>query len=198
MQFSTSESQPSTTFDVSPTTINYGESVTITWNSVNTDYCVGTNFDTGDNTSGTEVVTPPGTTSYDLDCYSSNGDTADTVSVSVLGAPTPLTDPELELIPPQNVIRAGDSIDLEWKMNNIPESMECVITGPSSFVGNPDATISHPPSPNPGTPEITGVINTGPLSSTQAFTLTCENTTDPTDTYSVDAEIKVFGNQFEI
>ncbi|MDQ5922646.1 MAG: hypothetical protein QG644_354, partial [Patescibacteria group bacterium] len=59
-------------FTASPSTLDLGESSTLSWHSTSTDSCTGTNFSTGSTSpvTGTAVVTPlaEGVSSYTLTC----------------------------------------------------------------------------------------------------------------------------------
>ena len=59
------------TVSVSPSSIDLGQSVTVTWSSTGASSCVGTGFNTGSATSGSTTVTPSsgGTKTYSIVCY---------------------------------------------------------------------------------------------------------------------------------
>jgi probable HAF family extracellular repeat protein len=59
-----------------PTSINQGQTSTLTWSSTNATSCTGTNFSTGGTISGSTIVTPGTTTTYSVTCTGA-GDSAD-------------------------------------------------------------------------------------------------------------------------
>ena len=59
---------PTATLTASPTEPAGGQSVTLTWSSTNAVSCTSAQFDTEGATSGTETVTPTGTTTYSITC----------------------------------------------------------------------------------------------------------------------------------
>ena len=63
---------PTATLSASPTSINAGQSSTLTWSSTNATGCSGTNF-TPNATSGSMAVTPPATTIYSITCAGAGG-----------------------------------------------------------------------------------------------------------------------------
>jgi hypothetical protein len=74
---------PTATLTASPTYINPGESVTLTWNSTFTESCTGTGFDTADATSGSVSVTPTSNTGYSISCTGEGGTTGDSTFVTM-------------------------------------------------------------------------------------------------------------------
>ncbi|MFA6258850.1 MAG: hypothetical protein WCX79_04105, partial [Candidatus Paceibacterota bacterium] len=77
---------PSSIITAEPSSIYIGNSSTLTWSSLNTNYCTGINFDTGNATSGSVSVSPEFTTSYTVLCVGDNGQSYDTVTVTVTTA----------------------------------------------------------------------------------------------------------------
>lgn len=64
---------PTSSINLSATSIFKGKKLDITWNSTNSSYCVGTNFNTSNATSGTVSVYPSATTTYTVTCYGTGG-----------------------------------------------------------------------------------------------------------------------------
>ncbi len=62
---------PTATLTASPTNPAGGQSVTLTWSSTNAISCTSTQFDTQGATSGSVVVTPSGSTTYNITCSGS-------------------------------------------------------------------------------------------------------------------------------
>jgi len=73
---------PTATLTVSPTTIDSGDTTTITWDSTDADTCTGTNFETGDATSGELSVSSEDDTTYTLACTNTAGTATDSATVS--------------------------------------------------------------------------------------------------------------------
>ena len=81
-----------------PTSMSGGQSAVITWSSTNATTCTGTNFATGNATSGSVTVSPSGTTQYTLSCTGPGGTATDTKTITVniftascSAAPSPVT-----------------------------------------------------------------------------------------------------------
>ena len=77
---------PTTTFEVTPSTVFKGKSAKLTWNSPLATSCTGTNFDTGgaiSNTTGL-IVSPLETTTYTLTCVNDTGSTSNKVTTEVI------------------------------------------------------------------------------------------------------------------
>ncbi len=196
LQFTTTSLPPTVSLTADPSTVNDGYPVMLEWTSVDADSCSSPDFNTGGNTSGYVSVTPSGDTTYNITCSGSGGDTPDSVDVTVNYGPLILVDPELEMTVRPNVVRAGDSVNLEWKINNVPQPLDCEITGPTGLASDPQASFSHTPQPSPVT-ESTGVVTSGPLFAEQTFTFTCVDAITPTETYSTSTEVMVVGGAYE-
>lgn len=79
---------PSLTFTGAPTTIQQGQSATLTWSSQNTTSCTASGGWSGSkSTSGNENVTPPSTTTYTLNCTGAGGSVASVVTITVSNKP---------------------------------------------------------------------------------------------------------------
>jgi hypothetical protein len=65
----------------SPNSIYTGQTTTLTWSSSNSISCVGTNFSTGNATSGSIVLSPKSTTTYQVTCNGVVGQVTATVTV---------------------------------------------------------------------------------------------------------------------
>lgn len=75
----------------SPTSLEAGQTATLTWTSGEVTSCQGTEFDTGGATSGSTNVSPVTDTTYTLTCSGESGTVTDTatVTVTILAPPTP-------------------------------------------------------------------------------------------------------------
>lgn len=70
-----------------PSTIQSGNSASVTWASQYANSCTGTNFSTGGATSGSVSVTPSQTTTYTVTCAGNQGSTASDSKVIGVNAP---------------------------------------------------------------------------------------------------------------
>jgi len=81
---------PTASLSANPTSIESGQSSTLTWSSTNATSCTGTGFSTGGATSGSITLIPSQTTTYSITC---DGATASaTVTVSGGTIPSPSTE----------------------------------------------------------------------------------------------------------
>ena len=88
-----STSGPTLTFTASPTTINQGQSSTLSWSTTNATSCTASNGWTGTKaTSGTLAVSPTATTTYALSC-TGNGSVSKSATVNVVVPTTPPSQP---------------------------------------------------------------------------------------------------------
>jgi len=105
-------------------------------------------------------------------------------------------DPNLNLSAEPNLVRAGQSTKIKWKMDNVGPNMNCTISGPSTFGTNGKETFTHVKDPSKDKTEpITGEFDSGAVNNTQLFTLSCANTVQ---TYTATARVSVIGTQQEI
>src|SRR3989344_1659175 len=101
---------PSVTISAYPTSINTGQSSTLSWSSVNTTSCSASGSWDGDRPlSGTQVVTPTITSTYIITCLGGGTSTGDLVTVTVTSTPTPP--------PPSSGISIGDWIQVTEKVS---------------------------------------------------------------------------------
>ena len=101
---------PSVTISAYPTSINTGQSSTLSWSSVNTTSCSASGSWNGDRPlSGTQVVTPTITSNYIITCLGGGTSTGDLVTVTVTSTPTPP--------PPSSGISIGDWIQVTEKVS---------------------------------------------------------------------------------
>jgi hypothetical protein len=76
-------STPSANLAANPAVIGSGQSSTLTWSSTNATYCTGTNFSTGNATSGSVPVSPAATTTYTVGCTGTGGTASASATVTV-------------------------------------------------------------------------------------------------------------------
>jgi hypothetical protein len=93
----------------SPTTIQEGQSSVLTWTGTDVDTCTASGAWSGSRpTSGSLQVSPSATATYDLECTGSGGTVNDSVTVTVIPAPTV----SFQATPAS--IRRGESATLSW------------------------------------------------------------------------------------
>ena len=108
---------PTATLSASTTSINAGQSSTLTWSSTNATHCSGTNF-TPNATSGSVAVTPAATTIYLITCAGAGGvSRAASATVTVAALPL-LRAPTATLSASLTSINAGQSSTLTWSSTN--------------------------------------------------------------------------------
>lgn len=98
------------TLSASPTAITSGNSVTLTWSSMNSTSCSGTNF-TASGTSGSITVTPAQTTTYAITCTGNGGSASQAATVTVS-----IPDTQAPSVPTNVSVNAVSSsqINLSW------------------------------------------------------------------------------------
>jgi hypothetical protein len=95
-----------------PSAISGGQSSTLSWSSANATSCTGTNFSTGNATSGSVTVSPIGTTTYTVNCSGSAGSASASTTLTVsAGLTASLTANPIS-------ISGGQSSTLTWSSNN--------------------------------------------------------------------------------
>ena len=81
-----------------PTSINTGQSSTLTWSTTNATSCSASGgWSGGKSTSGSESVSPGSTTTYTLNCSGPSGSASRDVTVTVLPPVTPEAPPSVEI-----------------------------------------------------------------------------------------------------
>jgi PKD repeat protein len=104
---------PTVTLTASETTVNVGETVTLTWASTNAGSVVGTNFG-ATTVSGTKAVTVTATTTYSITVHGSGGEQTATVTVTVGAAEAPT----VTLVADPDWLMWPDSSQLTWTSTN--------------------------------------------------------------------------------
>src|SRR3989344_4041844 len=162
--YSSSYAEPPTVlFVANPVTIVRGESVALSWNSTDADYCVGSGgwqrnalFP-----SGAETLRPNVTTLYSITCNGVGGTAASKITVTVVEpAPTqipipyPVTAPSVNVtVTPSSIVR-GQAITVSWTSAN---ATNCYAS--NAWSGNKNLSGSEIYYPQ----------------QTSAYTLTCSN-----------------------
>lgn len=105
---------PTVALSASPTSIVNGNSSTLTWSSSNATSCTGTGFSTGGAISGSVIVSPSVTTTYNLSCTGSGGTNAGSATVTVSPAPSPTA----SLTAAPSSMGAGGAGTVTWSSAN--------------------------------------------------------------------------------
>ena len=101
---------PTASLSASPTTINEGDSSTLSWSSSNATSCTGTGFGTGGATGGsasTGALATPGPYNYQLSCTGPGGSVNSFASVTVRS-------PQVTIGASPDRVPAGGSITVSW------------------------------------------------------------------------------------
>ncbi len=156
------------TFRAVPPEIGVGESSTLSWEVENASRVILTNgvSNAQVDSSGSQVVTPPATTTYTLTAYNSTGESA-TASVTVTVKSYPMIK-SFRAVPPE--IGVGESSTLSWEVGN---ASRVTLTNGSS----------EDPVPLSGSQVVTPPATT-------TYTLTAYNSTGESATASVTVTVK--------
>lgn len=145
---------PTLTLTVSPSSIDLGQSATLSWSTTGATACTASGSWSGSYaTSGTQSVTPTtaGSPSYSMTCSGSGGSVSKSVTLTVT-APPPVPTLTLTAEPPS--IHLGDSTTLSWNAN---DATSCTASGSWS-----------------GAKPVSGAQNITPTSTgNKAFSLAC-------------------------
>jgi len=113
----TTPAAPTLTFTANPTTIQSGQSSTLTWSSTNATSCVASGGWSGSqSTSGNQNAVPVSNTTYTLACTGAGGSVNKSVSVNV-GAPTSGGSASMSLIPASQSLQVGQNLTVEIRVN---------------------------------------------------------------------------------
>ncbi|MDE2399523.1 MAG: DUF11 domain-containing protein [Patescibacteria group bacterium] len=153
-------STPTVTLNANPSTINSGNSSTLTWYSTNATSCSA--FWTGSTaTSGSGIVTPTGTTTYTTTCTNSTGQSASATATVYVNNNQNV--PTVSIYAsPSNVNYNGTST-ITWYSTN---ASYCTASGGG---GTTNGWY--------GTQNLSGSFYTGPLTNTTTFNINCSNGT---------------------
>jgi uncharacterized repeat protein (TIGR01451 family) len=146
-------SQPTANIYVSPSTVNQGQSTTISWSSSNANSCYGTGFSTGNMTSGSvSSGALYNTTTYSVTCTNSAGSAHDSTTVTV-GTP-PVSQPTATLNVNPSSVNSGGTTQITWSSTN---ATNCQGNGFST--GN----------------ATSGSVSSGAIFNTTTYLVTCTN-----------------------
>ncbi len=114
---------PSVSLEGNTSSILAGETLTLSWSSLNTDTCTaGGDWSGTRATSGSQVVTPDSDSSYSLTCTGSGGSASASFEVSV----SVTSDPIVSINADERNLVAGSSTILRWSSANVDS---CVASG---------------------------------------------------------------------
>jgi len=121
-------------FNAAPDVISSGGAATLSWNISNaTSASIDPGIGSVNAISGTQNITPAGTTSYILTATNSAGSVTSTAIVTVAGLPPPAGLPVINSFEANpNIITLGSSTSLTWNVSNA--SQVTVISGGGSMV----------------------------------------------------------------
>lgn len=156
---------PTATLSANPTSVDVGQTSTLTWNSTNATSCTGTGFTTGGRTSGsasTGALNTPGTQNYQVVC-SGQGGSSDPAFASV-----EVVAPSATISASPDRVSSGGSSTLSWSANNVNS---CTVTGPTGTLasGASDADRNF----------STGSPRSAAITTQSTFTITCQTRTSP-------------------
>jgi uncharacterized repeat protein (TIGR02543 family) len=112
---------PTASLTSSPTSINPGQSATLTWSSTNSTSCTGTGF-TASGTSGSVTVTPASTATYSLICIGANGTSAPSTATVAVAVPPPPSTGDWYVVPGGAGARSGRDWNNATDLGSIPWS----------------------------------------------------------------------------
>ena len=115
---------PTVTLSANPTTIASGQTSTLRWSSTNAAGCTASGGWSGARAaSGSQGVSPTGTTNYKLTCSGIGGSAADSAAVVISGTPAA---PTVTLTASPTTITSGQSSLLSWSSTN---ATSCTASG---------------------------------------------------------------------
>ena len=164
---------PGISFSVSPEVIQQGECATLTWNTQNVQavylYEQGENWqDNGVTGTGSQVVCPQTTTTYELRVVKTNG-SVEIRSVTVFVVPNSADVPQIDrfTVDPPNVIAVGQCVTVQWAVSG---SVDTVTIWRNNVAIWPNAPVNGSMQdcpPNTG-PQVYTLEATGPGGTSQA------------------------------
>jgi len=104
---------PTAILTADPTSINQGDSTTLTWSATDANSCTGTGFSTGGSVSGEVDVAPSSSTTYTLSCSGDGGGDTDTAEVTVI-----LPQVTVTLNSSATTVDPSDTVVLDWSSTN--------------------------------------------------------------------------------
>lgn len=147
---------PTVHLTANPSSIQSGQSSTLSWISEYATSC-SASWTSSNATSGSKVVYPTYTTTYNITCTNNTGSANSSATVFVGQIPNLVT---VNLTADDTDIDSGDSTILRWSSNNADT---CNASGGTNgWSGNRN---------------LSGTFDTGSLTSTRTYSITCSNNT---------------------
>lgn len=144
---------PAISLTANPTSVSSGSGSTLSWSSHNATSCTASgNWSGSESTSGTEVVHPQADAKYSLTCSGAGGSVTQSATVTV-GPAVPPAPPSVAITASPTSVSYGGTSELTWTVSN---ATSC--TGTGSWSGNEP---------------MSGTLQTGSLTSTSEYGLTC-------------------------
>jgi hypothetical protein len=138
---------PTVTLSASPSTIDAGQSATLSWNSTDATSCTASDAWSGTRsaaTPGSETVSPGVTSTYTLTCTGDGGSASESVTITVNTAPAAVAPTVTLTASPASVSRGG-TITLSWSST---DATSCTASGNWSgakpVVGSESIVINGP------------------------------------------------------
>jgi len=123
---------PTANVSASPSTIDEGQSATLSWSSTDANSC-SASWTGSSATSGSQSVSPTVTTTYSLSCNGDGGSANDSVTVTVNTTPAPVPTASISASP--STIDEGQSATLSW-ISTDANSCSASWTGSSATSGS--------------------------------------------------------------
>lgn len=176
----TTDMAPTATLSASPSTINLGQSSTLSWSSTNATSCTGTGFTAGGSsgTRSTGTLNNLGTSNYQVVCTGAGGSSAPAfASVDVVS-------PSVTISANPTRVQTGSNSQISWSASGVDS---CTVVGPSNTLSSGSADASHNFS--------TGSPNSSLITSQSIFKITC-NTNGVTTSKSVTVNVVAIFEEF--
>ncbi|MFA5936746.1 MAG: hypothetical protein WC822_02600 [Candidatus Paceibacterota bacterium] len=175
---------PTVYISANDTNVNYGANVNISWSSKDANYCIGTNFNTKNTTSG-KVRTGAlfASTTYNIICYNNSGSSSRSITVKVrpqIQNISVIQSPLISLSADNSVLYLNklDLYGTNYPTTKIRWSSAFAV----SCVGNSNSDFMIDWI---GPKNLSGVFSTGSLQKTTTYTISCKNSEGTTTTKSV-------------
>jgi hypothetical protein len=118
---------PTASISASPSTIDAGQSATISWSSTDATSCTVSGAWSGTKaTSGSEIVSPTATSTYTITCDGDGGSANDSTTVTVNPAPPAANEPTLNFSSSPATLDKGQAITLSWSTT---DATSCTASG---------------------------------------------------------------------
>jgi len=118
---------PVVNLSASPSTIDQGQSATLSWSSSDASSCTASGAWNGSrSTSGSETISPGVTSTYTMTCSGADVSTSDSVTVTVNETPVAIAPPTVSLTSTPSSVARGGTITLSWSST---DANSCTASG---------------------------------------------------------------------